>query len=324
MEAASSPSLKRRRPVPVQRPPPKATTPPGKKGATSRFFKLQPPVAGQKISKERRRPGLSKGPVKQKPKPQFSTKAIGQKPGQAEAEAAAAKEAKAKAVPDSAFIAWLRAGNGNRAETQNARNYLLEGPPFLGLHDYERKEAVRDAGAVWNKNPQKQEGCTDKSIRFGWYGAPNERVLEALLELEPREKEKRGWRRHVSLLPLPSARLRYGELGRRHGPAAAARTRAPRRVQGPLRARDGQGGTREARGAAAREGSCGGARCRRRRRDCAAQGRVRRQVVYGARQGGRVGAAARADGGHLGGGARAARARPADRRGSGRAQAQVY
>ena len=191
MQAALSPSLKRRRPVPVQRPPPKPTTPPGKDGTASRFFKLQPPVAGQKIAKEKRRPGLSKGPVKQQAKPQFSTKAIGQTPGQAEAEAAAAKEAKARAVADAPIVAWLKAGHANRPESQDARNYLLRGPPYLGMHDYERKEAVRDAGAVWNKNPQKKEGCTDRSIRFGWYGAPNARVLEALLELEPREKEAR-------------------------------------------------------------------------------------------------------------------------------------
>ena len=186
MQAASSPSL-RRRPVPVQRPR-KPETPPAKAAVGSKYFGMQAPRGDRNIAKEKRRPGLSKGPVKQQPKPKFSTKAISQKPGQAEAEAAAAKKAKSH---DSALITWLKAGHANRPETQEERNYLLRGPPFLGLHDYERKEAVRDAGAVWNKNPQKEEMCTDKSIRFGWYGAPNERVLEALLELEPREKEAR-------------------------------------------------------------------------------------------------------------------------------------
>lgn len=193
--AQASPSLRQRRPVAVTRPPkrpPPSTVPPGEGGTASKYFGLQPPKAGQKPPTQKRRLGLSTAPLKVVAKPQFSTRAIGQTPGQAEAEAAAAKEANANRAPDSRFVAWLKAGHGLRPDTQVARNYLLCGPPFLGTHDYERKEAVRDAGAVWWKNPEKQEGCTDRRVRFGWYSAPNERILEALLELEPREKADRS------------------------------------------------------------------------------------------------------------------------------------
>lgn len=181
--AATSPSL-RKRPVPVTRPSPvPAPAPPPVKA-----LRLQAPTRDQKITKEKLRKGLSSVPTKQQPKPQFSSRAISEKPGDAEAAAAAAKEAKAREVPDSPFQVWLKAGNGARPDTQTARNYLLLGAPYLGTHDYERKDAVKDAGAVWHKNPDKKEGCTHRTVRFGWYAAPNERILEALLEIEPREE----------------------------------------------------------------------------------------------------------------------------------------
>ena len=324
--AQASPSLRQRRPVAVTRPPkrpPPSTVPPGEGGTASKYFGLQPPKAGQKPPTQKRRLGLSTAPLKVVAKPQFSTRAIGQTPGQAEAEAAAAKEANANRAPDSRFVAWLKAGHGLRPDTQVARNYLLCGPPFLGTHDYERKEAVRDAGAVWWKNPEKQEGCTDRRVRFGWYSAPNERILEALLELEPREKADRsglGSAPCYAWSPRDCAAPATGE---------AIRTLLAEHAVDATRARqvgagDGAGGAGEARGAAAREGPHGGARGRRRRRDHTAQGGVRRRLAPDARQGRAHRAAARADGRHLGGRARAARARPGDRRAGGRAQAQVH
>ena len=146
---------------------------------------LRAPESGQKISKEKRRPGLSKVSVKLQPKPQFSTKALGQKPGQEAVDAASAADSKVNQLPDSGLVVWLKAGHANRPDTQTARNYLLLGPPFLGDHVASRKEKLRDAGAVWWKNPEKKEGCLDNKVRFGWYSAPNERVLERLLELTP-------------------------------------------------------------------------------------------------------------------------------------------
>lgn len=166
-----------------------ATVPDPEKRLALKF--LNAPTRDQKPPLQKRRAGFSKAPSKPQPRPQFSTKAIGQNPGDAAAkalEALAAKAAKAQEVPDSAFITWIKAGQASRPDTQQARNYLLLGAPFMGEHDFEKKEAVRDAGAVWCRNPLKAEDCEDRRVRFGWYSAPNERILEALLELAPRDK----------------------------------------------------------------------------------------------------------------------------------------
>tara|TARA_B110000902_G_scaffold95773_1_gene113311 strand:- start:2469 stop:4052 length:1584 start_codon:yes stop_codon:yes gene_type:complete len=153
----------------------------------SKMLKLAPPKREQKPASQKRKLGFSSAAQEQQPKPQFGQQALGQKPGKEVAEAAAA----AQATPDSAFVAWLKAGNGNRPSTQVARNYLIGGAPFLGTHDYERKQELRDIGVTWQKNPLKDEDCSDRNIKYGWYGAPNERILEALLELEPREEARR-------------------------------------------------------------------------------------------------------------------------------------
>ena len=192
---ATSPSLRRKRPLEPQVPafpnaPPSAGAP---VAARAVLPFLKPPGGDQKPALQKRRAGFSKTPSKPQAKPRFSTKAIGQMPGQEAIDAEAAKAAKAAEVPDSRFVQWLKQGNGERPETRVARNYLLRGAPWLGDHDYEKKEAIRDAGGVWWRNPEKAETCKDRDVRFGWYSAPNERILETLLELEPSEKvDRRG------------------------------------------------------------------------------------------------------------------------------------
>ena len=146
---------------------------------------LHAPKHDQKISKEKQRPGLSKRPVKFTPKPQFSTKAIGQMPGVVDHESEANPLTRDARLPDSPFVAWLKAGHANRPETQNVRNYLMRGPPFLGTHYTAAKGEIRDAGAVWCKNPAHKEGRSGRGIPYGWYAAPNERVLVHLLEMKP-------------------------------------------------------------------------------------------------------------------------------------------
>ncbi len=154
---------------------------------------LKAPAAGVKPVKEKRKKGFAKVATKALPKPVFTTKAIGQTPGGDSSAKADDDREGTLSLPDSAFLKWIRAGNGDRPSSEGARDYLMRGAPFLGESPFEGKEAVKDCGARWVPNPKKQKGVQDGLVS-GWWSAPNERVLERLLELPKTNKTTRSGR----------------------------------------------------------------------------------------------------------------------------------
>ena len=97
-------------------------------------------------------------------------------------------------VPDSAFVTWLRDKETSHAvHVDMAKDYLLEGAPFKGDSTFDAKDAIKDLGGTWRRNPDKAKDCDDKSIRRGWWSAPNESVLLKLLRLGNDERGRRQW-----------------------------------------------------------------------------------------------------------------------------------
>ena len=70
-------------------------------------------------------------------------------------------------IPDSAFVAWLRDKETSHAvHVDMAKDYLLEGAPFKkGDSTFDAKDAIKDVGGTWRRNPDKAKDCDDKSIR---------------------------------------------------------------------------------------------------------------------------------------------------------------
>ena len=68
-------------------------------------------------------------------------------------------------VPDSAFVTWLRDKETSHAVHVAAKDYLLEGAPFKGDSTFDAKDAIKDLGGTWRRNPDKAKDCYDKSIR---------------------------------------------------------------------------------------------------------------------------------------------------------------
>ena len=136
----------------------------------------------------------SKAPEKTPVKLQFSTRNL--KPTDDDS-----KKAEAKRV-DSPLISWLREGNGDREGYMEAREYLMIGPPYKGDSDFKAKELVKETGGKWMPNPLKEQGVKN-GITSGWWSAPDDAVLEALIKLPYNE---RGYARWLPLnVPMPSA-----------------------------------------------------------------------------------------------------------------------
>lgn len=91
------------------------------------------------------------------------------------------------------FVRWLRQQQPeeNAPYRQATRDYLLEGPPYRGESTYDAKDTLKDMEAKWVPNPAKKKGCQDKTIRRGWWSAPDENVLKKLLALR-----RDRWRRY--------------------------------------------------------------------------------------------------------------------------------
>jgi hypothetical protein len=121
-------------------------------------------------------------PTKQPAKLQFSTANVGKKPGSKEQQ----KEDAAAAKKDSKLQLWLQAGHGDRPGMEEAREYLMRGIPYKGTHARNTKDAVKDQGAVWMKNPLKLNDERD-GISPGWFVAHSERALIDLIRM-PRIK----------------------------------------------------------------------------------------------------------------------------------------
>lgn len=63
-----------------------------------------------------------------------------------------------------------------------AQRYLEVGAPFYGECSWDDKAAVKEAGATWRPNPEKQKGVRD-GRPGGWWVAKDEAVLLDLLQL---------------------------------------------------------------------------------------------------------------------------------------------
>lgn len=94
-----------------------------------------------------------------------------------------------------------------------AREYLLRGPPFKGTHDKNYKVAIKDTGCKWMKNPDFVEGEWGSGQRFGWYVAHDTKELKAVLTLPRKIDGERAW----SPCDLEDVSMRYvDELIDRH------------------------------------------------------------------------------------------------------------
>ena len=96
--------------------------------------------------------------------------------------------------PDSTFVAWLRnKATSHAVHVDMAKDYLLEGAPFKGDSTFDAKEGIKERGGTWCPNPDKRKDCEDKSIRRGWWSAPNEACLIKLLRMPNDERNRRQW-----------------------------------------------------------------------------------------------------------------------------------
>lgn len=127
-------------------------------------------------------------PTKQPAKLQFSTANVGKKPGAKEEE----KEEQAMAQKDGKLQQWLKAGNGDRPGMEEAREYLLRGIPYKGTHARNTKEAIKETGGKWHKNPLKLNDEFD-GISPGWFCAMSEQVLTDLIRMPKIKKEQPPW-----------------------------------------------------------------------------------------------------------------------------------
>lgn len=94
----------------------------------------------------------------------------------------------------SEFTLWAKTQGGSfRSFKQEAHDFLCDGEPFQGDSLFDSKQTLKDLGAKWVQNPAKKSDCEDKTIRRGWWSAPNERVLHNLLQLPRDDRNRRQW-----------------------------------------------------------------------------------------------------------------------------------
>lgn len=157
----------------------------------TRVVTLTAPAAGQKPASNRSTNGALTG---KKPAPYKKFK-----PESAEAETAAPPPASARR--ETPFGVWLRGfvarlaekGQSLPAYKQNVCEYVAEGAPYRGDSLWESKDRLRELGAKFARNPEKKEGCEDKSIKRGWWAAGDDAVLFLLLNLDRNESGRSQW-----------------------------------------------------------------------------------------------------------------------------------
>lgn len=153
------------------------------------FGKMKVAGKDDKPVSQKRKAAFDTGPKKQLPKLQFSTANVGKKPGAKEEDK---DEEGAAQKKDGKLQLWLRAGNGDRPGCEEAREYLLRGTPYRGQHARNTKDAVKEAGAVWLKNPLKLDDARD-GISPGWFVAHTERALIDLIRMPRIKRDMPEW-----------------------------------------------------------------------------------------------------------------------------------
>lgn len=126
-------------------------------------------------------------PKKQPAKLQFSSSNVGKTSG-----AKVQGKEEESATKDGKLQVWLKAGNADRPGCEEARDYLLKGIPYRGSHARNTKEAVKEQGAVWMKNPLKINEERD-GITPGWFVAHTEKALIDLIRMPRIKKERPPW-----------------------------------------------------------------------------------------------------------------------------------
>ncbi len=143
-------------------------------------FALKVPGRDSAPIKQKRKAAFDKAPSKkQLPKLSFSSANNNKKPNESQDVEAPEVAAQNK---DGKLQQWLRSGNGDRPGMEEAREYLLRGTPYRGQHAFTSKDAIKELGAVWVKNPLKKDEARD-GISFGWFCAQTDGVLIDLIRM---------------------------------------------------------------------------------------------------------------------------------------------
>jgi len=80
------------------------------------------------------------------------------------------------------FVRWLKEKKTNGSwHVEEAKDFLLEGPPYKGDSAWGTKDMLIDMGTAWQRNPLKKNDCDDKTIKRGWSCAPDESTMLKLL-----------------------------------------------------------------------------------------------------------------------------------------------
>jgi len=109
-----------------------------------------------------------------------------------------------------------------------AREYLMRGPPFKGTHDKGYKIAIKDLGLRWLKNPNFVEGEWGSGQRFGWYVAHDVKELKSALTMPRKIDGERAW----SPCDIGDVSMRLvDELIERHAEEKAHKNEAMRKAE---------------------------------------------------------------------------------------------
>ena len=155
---------------------------PFEEGRVPRQMFLRAPQSGQTVKPNRSNKGAFTGKAAPKIKKW-------QSPEQ-EGEESAAKAQKIECE----FVAWMRNQKTSGAwHVEAAKDYLLEGLPWKGDSTYDAKQVINDLGSKWMRNPGKDDGCQDRSIRRGWAVAYDPKVMLQLLLLAKDGRGRRQW-----------------------------------------------------------------------------------------------------------------------------------
>lgn len=137
------------------------------------------------------KPVVKKAVPKRQPKPSFSSTEVGKKHKPANKEQATHTLVLSKAGK---FQQWLASGGGDRPGCEEAREYLMRGAPYRGTSLFLAKEDIKELGGKWLPNPLKIDKEAKDGIARGWWSAPSETELAALIRM-PRtdERGRRSW-----------------------------------------------------------------------------------------------------------------------------------
>lgn len=120
-----------------------------------------------------------------------------EKPSEEQETKPAESESKYKGAPhvythDEALNKWLVKFDAEGEQPwEEARDYLLRGPPFKGKHDKLYKASIKETGVRWLENPNRVEG--DRNIPWGWMVAHDVKELKAVLNLSRKLDGERAW-----------------------------------------------------------------------------------------------------------------------------------